>query len=319
MNYSFNKTALRVLSEDDLKSENLFKQIHLICIYCIAIPGTILNVITASIFLFRKFFWENGNTMGIMYTLQATVSAFPLLTEILTTLIDSKFYFNNDDIIRAKIIRFFKIYTLITSLLIQLLITAERWIKLKYTFQHLVIFKIRNILLITLLILIFASFLSFFQLLSDTFVKVPFLFRGKIVLRTVILLNPIFNGISIVIYRTVPLILMLSFNILILKKVSIISNLIQDPEERMKYYRSVVILIALNFLYFILSIPFFVLVTKNSMSNKDKVKTLFYLRLTSWFVLLYEALTFVFQIIFNIYFRIEFKRTVILLFKLYLK
>jgi hypothetical protein len=99
-----NSTILKLRIDVDL--EKLYRNVHLYCVYVIAIPGVVLNMAMCLFFFGRKAFWENGNKMGILYSLKALSSALPLLTEALSTLINVDEFFENKSF-NLKIIRFF--------------------------------------------------------------------------------------------------------------------------------------------------------------------------------------------------------------------
>jgi hypothetical protein len=309
------------MSEENIHLEKLFKKIHLNCIYAIGIPGIVLNIITALIFIFRRFFWTNGNTMGIMYGLQASLSVLPLLTEVIATLVDvDAFFASNLNDLTIKVYRFFKIYTITISLLIQLLITFERWFKLYHNSRHRLIFKIKYILLMAFSIFMIGLLFTYIQTITDKPKS-----RASPMNTTTTSVNnkngkPLVFGIFASLFRITTFILMITFNVLLLRIVYRFKNTLEISEARRHDYKSVTVLIVLNFLYLILRLPFFVFLFLNVLNNsKMDMRFTFFLRLSTWLGLVYEALNFFVQIIFNVYFRGEFVKTVVLLVKLYLK
>jgi hypothetical protein len=204
--------------------------------------------------------------------------------------------------------------------LIQLLITFERWFKLYHNSRHRLIFKIKYILLMAFSIFMIGLLFTYIQTITDKPKS-----RASPMNTTTTSVNnkngkPLVFGIFASLFRITTFILMITFNVLLLRIVYRFKNTLEISEARRHDYKSVTVLIVLNFLYLILTLPFFVFLFLNVLNNsKMDMRFTFFLRLSTWLGLVYEALNFFVQIIFNVYFRGEFVKTVVLLVKLYLK
>jgi hypothetical protein len=313
-----NNSTFQIFTENDAILNQFYRNFYKKGSYFVAIPGIVLNLITALIFFGRKTFWENGNKMGIMYMTQALTSILPLLSVTIVSHMDSKVYKNMTENVSLTIFKNIQHYTMLVSLLIQLLITIERWYKFNYNLRHAIIFKLVNIIMIIIFIYIICLIPIVLGLFFDKNEPTPYIYKNRIIFIHRFVFSPLFYSLNVIFYRIIPLTIIFILNILLTKKLYLFRNSPDHVESRRIEYKFGITLIAFNSIYIFSAIPFGIF-TIYAYLNNYSFKYEIYMRLSIWFHLINEALPFFIQILFNKHFRIEFIKTVILLVKLYLK
>jgi hypothetical protein len=298
---------LRVnITEDEFIRMDNFYSFKIRVLFILMIPGIALNVLTSFIFMFRRRFWQDGNTMGFFFMLHPLFASMSLLALGVYIMIE---YYN---ILTTNLCRFFYFITLffvIGGLLFQLLITIDRYVSIVYPQKHTFFKKKRNLIGLTMVAFISAipaSTLMLFRRLEDR----QFYFDNFTTKSESCIVDDTYNihfwiNFMNIIFRIVPMIIMFTLSIRICAKVIASKKKASAQTDRsMRRERKFTItLIFLNIVYFSSFFPDFVTNIWITFDASHLAKSInHYCR---WFVFVNEACPFFINLLTNKLFKSE--------------
>jgi hypothetical protein len=305
----FNNLAL-----NDLEMINFYINNSEFLRYMITIFGMLFNTFTAVFIRWKKVFWRNNNMMGYFYTIHMTLCSVTLFLHFLYVFIGINFMDSNlDDNLMATQIQ---VYFFTICNLFQLVITCERFCFFfnfnifKTIFkieQRFLIFVLVLIVPLPLIIVVFVLDYDYesFELCTTNSTKFEvnfYVFNSSF--------EEIIFTFIIFIFQFIPFILLSILSFFIFLKIFKYRNRIDSIVSLGREFNSSVILLAMNFIFFLCNLPsFIVFVFERFVIKGRTLQSNYYNIISTLLQLSFYSLFFFINLFFNNYFKVELNKT----------